>query len=68
MPGDDVVQFTTTVSLYSGNNKSLHWLYLFSKMLTPETCDTAVVEGSLSQMMVLCEKFGEFAKVFTFHP
>lgn len=68
MSCDDVAEFTTTVSLYSGNNKSLHWLYLFSKMLTPETYDTAVVEGSLSQMMVLCEKFGEFAKVFTFHP
>lgn len=67
MPGDDVVQFTTTVCLYSGNNTSFHWLYLFSKMLTPETYDTAVVEGSLSQMS-LREKFGEFAKVFTFHP
>lgn len=68
MSCDDVVQFTTAVCLYSGNNTSFHWLYLFSKMLTPETYDTAVVEGSLSQMMALHEKFGEFAKVFTFHP
>lgn len=45
MSGDDVVQFTTAVSLNSGNNTSFHWLYLFSKMLTPETYDTAVVEG-----------------------